>query len=118
MKRIPTAGIVATLSLLTLWTASPLAAQQAGDERRDPVTNRRISDNNDEPVVLNFNKVKISDTIDFIVETSENCWPMVAPGKPSHQMIGTYDELTKTDGAKPQRRRQMRPKDEADLSLS
>ncbi|HEX9780227.1 MAG TPA: biosynthetic-type acetolactate synthase large subunit [bacterium] len=59
----------------------------------------------DRPVVL-----------DFMVETDENCWPMVAPGKPSHQMIGTYESL-KTEGAKPQYRH-VPPEDEADLSLS
>ena len=54
--------------------------------------------------------------IDFVVEDSENCWPMVAPGKPSHEMIGTYEEL-KRDGAQPQYRHASK-EDEADLSLS
>ena len=54
--------------------------------------------------------------INFLVEETENCWPMVAPGKPSHQMIGTYDEL-KADEAKPQHRH-AGPEDEAELSLS
>ncbi len=54
--------------------------------------------------------------IDFQVEETEDCWPMVAPGKPSHKMIGTYEEL-KADGAKPQHRH-VPSTDEADLSLS
>lgn len=41
--------------------------------------------------------------LDFLVEESENCWPMIAPGKAHDQMRGTFDEL-KNDGGVPQRR--------------
>lgn len=55
--------------------------------------------------------------IDFLVEVEENCWPMIAPGKASSQMIGTYDELSK-DGGKAQPRRRMSAKERANISLS
>jgi thiamine pyrophosphate-dependent acetolactate synthase large subunit-like protein len=54
--------------------------------------------------------------IDFRVEDTENCWPMVAPGKPSHQMLGTYETLKGGD-AKPQYRH-VSPDEEAEISLS
>jgi acetolactate synthase-1/2/3 large subunit len=60
---------------------------------------------NDKPVLLEFR-----------IDQAENCWPMVAPGKASSKMLGTYDELVK-DGAVAQRRRLTATK-EADLSLS
>ena len=36
--------------------------------------------------------------IDFIVEDTEDCWPMIAPGKPHDQMLGTYETLKKEGG--------------------
>ncbi len=54
--------------------------------------------------------------IEFMIEKDENVWPMVAPGKPSHQMIGTYESL-KDNGAVAQPRR-LNSEDESDLSLS
>lgn len=54
--------------------------------------------------------------IEFMIEDDENVWPMVAPGKPSHQMIGTFDSL-KDNGAQPQHRK-IHSEDESDLSLS
>jgi acetolactate synthase-1/2/3 large subunit len=53
--------------------------------------------------------------IEFMVETAENCWPMIAPGKPHDQMLGTYAELSK-DGGVPQRRR-AEADEESKLSL-
>ena len=41
--------------------------------------------------------------IEFMVEEAENCWPMIAPGKPHDQMLGTYEAL-KQEGGVPQRR--------------
>jgi acetolactate synthase-1/2/3 large subunit len=55
--------------------------------------------------------------IDFVVEESEDCWPMIAPGKPHSEMLGTYESLKKQEGAIPQYRH-VKPEDEADLSLS
>ena len=54
--------------------------------------------------------------LDFIVEESEDCWPMIAPGKPHFEMLGTYESL-KQAGAVPQYRH-VKPEEEADLSLS
>ncbi len=53
--------------------------------------------------------------IECMVEEAENCWPMIAPGKPHDQMLGTYEHL-KQDGGIPQRRR-LSEDDEAKLSL-
>ncbi|MBI2104321.1 MAG: biosynthetic-type acetolactate synthase large subunit [Candidatus Omnitrophica bacterium] len=53
--------------------------------------------------------------VEFMVEPAENCWPMIAPGKPHDQMLGTYENL-KQDGGIPQRRR-LSEDDEAKLSL-
>jgi len=53
--------------------------------------------------------------IDFIVEESEDCWPMIAPGKPHFEMLGTFESL-KQEGGIPQYRH-VKP-EEADLSLS
>lgn len=53
--------------------------------------------------------------IEFLVEEAENCWPMIAPGKPHDQMLGTYENL-KQDGGIPQRRH-LSEDDEAKLSL-
>jgi acetolactate synthase-1/2/3 large subunit len=53
--------------------------------------------------------------VDFLVEVEENCWPMIAPGKPHDQMLGTYETLKK-EGGVPQYRH-TDPDDEAKLSL-
>ncbi|MBI3996582.1 MAG: biosynthetic-type acetolactate synthase large subunit [Candidatus Omnitrophica bacterium] len=53
--------------------------------------------------------------IDFLVEQKENVWPMIAPGKPHFQMLGTYAMLSK-DGGVPQHRRAT-PDEESKLSL-
>ncbi len=53
--------------------------------------------------------------IDFLVEKKEDCWPMIAPGKPHNQMLGTYEMLSK-DGGVPQHRRAT-PDEESKLSL-
>ena len=53
--------------------------------------------------------------IDFLVEKKEDCWPMIAPGKPHYQMLGTYEMLSK-DGGVPQHRRAT-PDEESKLSL-
>ena len=53
--------------------------------------------------------------IEFMVEESEDCWPMIAPGKPHDQMLGTHDVLVK-DGGVPQHRR-ADPDEESKLSL-
>jgi len=53
--------------------------------------------------------------IDFLVEESEDCWPMIAPGKAHDQMLGTYETLKK-DGGIPQHRH-AEPDEEAKLSL-
>jgi len=53
--------------------------------------------------------------IDFMVEESEDCWPMIAPGKPHDQMLGTFENL-KQDGGTPQPRHH-EPDEEAKLSL-
>jgi acetolactate synthase-1/2/3 large subunit len=53
--------------------------------------------------------------IEFMVEEAENIWPMIAPGKPHDQMLGTY-EMLKKEGGTPQPRR-AEPDEEAKLSL-
>ena len=53
--------------------------------------------------------------IEFVVEEAENCWPMIAPGKPHDQMLGTHDVLEQ-DGGVPQHRR-AEPDEESKLSL-
>ncbi len=53
--------------------------------------------------------------IDFLVEESEDCWPMIAPGKAHDQMLGTYETL-KGEGGIPQYRHR-EPDEEAKLSL-
>src|SRR3989338_7674859 len=62
--------------------------------------------------------MRVSDrptVIDFLVESKEDCWPMIAPGKPHDQMLGTYESL-KDAGGVPQHRR-ISPDEEAKLSL-
>jgi acetolactate synthase-1/2/3 large subunit len=53
--------------------------------------------------------------IEFMVEDAENCWPMIAPGKPHDQMLGTYEALQKEGGGVPQYRHH--EGEEAKLSL-
>ena len=53
--------------------------------------------------------------IDFMVEQSENCWPMIAPGKSHDQMLGTYESL-KGEGGVAQHRH-VEPDEESKLSL-
>jgi acetolactate synthase-1/2/3 large subunit len=53
--------------------------------------------------------------IDFLVEETENCWPMIAPGRAHDQMRGTFEEL-KHDGGVPQRRH-AQADEESKLSL-
>ncbi|MBI3324049.1 MAG: biosynthetic-type acetolactate synthase large subunit [Candidatus Omnitrophica bacterium] len=53
--------------------------------------------------------------VEFVVEESEDCWPMIAPGKPHDQMLGTYETLKK-EGGVPQYRH-AEPDEEAKLSL-
>ena len=53
--------------------------------------------------------------MDFVVEETEDCWPMIAPGKPHDQMLGTYETLKQAGGV-PQHRRSD-PDEEAKLSL-
>ncbi|MDP3723444.1 MAG: biosynthetic-type acetolactate synthase large subunit [Candidatus Omnitrophota bacterium] len=62
--------------------------------------------------------MQISDrptVIEFMVEEAEDCWPMIAPGKPHDQMLGTYESL-KQEGGIPQHRH-VEPDEEAKLSL-
>jgi acetolactate synthase-1/2/3 large subunit len=54
--------------------------------------------------------------IDFLVEKKENVWPMIAPGKPHFQMLGTYEMLSKEGGGVAQHRRAT-PDEESKLSL-
>ncbi len=42
--------------------------------------------------------------MNFLVDETEDCWPMIAPGRPANEMLGTYEELQK-DGAVPQPRK-------------
>jgi len=53
--------------------------------------------------------------IDFLVEESEDCWPMIAPGKAHDQMLGTYEILKKEGGVA--QRRMAEPDEESKLSL-
>ena len=50
--------------------------------------------------------------IDFRVDKNENCWPMVAPGKGSGEMLGRFEDLKKEGGVP-----QPRKADQGDLSL-
>ncbi len=54
--------------------------------------------------------------MNFLVEETENCWPMIAPGKPATEMLGTYESL-KEHGGTPQHRKFAEELPE-DLSLS
>ncbi|PIQ84055.1 MAG: acetolactate synthase, large subunit, biosynthetic type [Candidatus Omnitrophica bacterium CG11_big_fil_rev_8_21_14_0_20_63_9] len=68
------------------------------------------------PAIEQAQSVKDRPTvIDFLVEQKEDCWPMIAPGKPHFQMLGTYEMLSK-DGGVAQRRRAT-PDEESKLSL-
>jgi len=53
--------------------------------------------------------------MNFLVEETEDCWPMIAPGKPANEMLGTYETLTKEQGGTPQHRKFETPEE---LSLS
>jgi len=53
--------------------------------------------------------------IDFLVEESEDCWPMIAPGKAHDEMLGTYETLKQAGGV-PQHRR-VDADEESKLSL-
>jgi acetolactate synthase-1/2/3 large subunit len=53
--------------------------------------------------------------INFMVEQKEDCWPMIAPGKPHYELLGTYETLKK-EGASAQPRH-IAPDEEAKLSL-
>ncbi len=53
--------------------------------------------------------------IDFMVDKTENCWPMIAPGKAHDQMLGTYESLEKEGGQA--QHRHLDPDEEAKLSL-
>ncbi|MBI4437025.1 MAG: biosynthetic-type acetolactate synthase large subunit [Candidatus Omnitrophica bacterium] len=53
--------------------------------------------------------------MNFLVEETENCWPMIAPGKPANEMLGTYETLSKEEGGIPQHRKFETP---GELSLS
>src|SRR3989338_5990381 len=53
--------------------------------------------------------------LDFMVEETEDCWPMIAPGKSHDQMLGTYESL-KEEGRIPQHRH-VEPDEESKLSL-
>jgi len=53
--------------------------------------------------------------IEFMVEEAEDCWPMIGPGKPHDQMLGTYETLKK-EGGIPQYRH-AEPDEESKLSL-
>ncbi len=64
------------------------------------------------------NAMQITDrptVVEFMVDQTENVWPMIAPGKPHDQMLGTYEILSK-DGGVPQRRR-AEADEESKLSL-
>ena len=54
--------------------------------------------------------------MNFLIEESENCWPMIAPGKPANEMLGTYESLQK-EGGTPQHRK-FKEETPEDLSLS
>ena len=53
--------------------------------------------------------------IEFMVEETEDCWPMIAPGKAHDQMLGTSEALKKEGGIPQHRHRE--PDEEAKLSL-
>jgi acetolactate synthase-1/2/3 large subunit len=53
--------------------------------------------------------------IDFLVEESEDCWPMIAPGKAHDELLGTYETLQSEGGVA--QRRHVEPDEEAKLSL-
>ena len=53
--------------------------------------------------------------IDFLVEKKEDCWPMIAPGKPHNEMLGTYESLKGKGGIA--QHRHLSSDDEAKLSL-
>ncbi len=53
--------------------------------------------------------------VEFMVEQKEDCWPMIAPGKPHDQMLGTFETL-KEEGGVPQYRHR-EPDEESKLSL-
>ena len=53
--------------------------------------------------------------LEFMVEEAEDCWPMIAPGKPHDELLGTYESLRQAGGL-PQHRH-LDPDDEAKLSL-
>ena len=53
--------------------------------------------------------------IEFLVEQKEDCWPMIAPGKPHDQMLGTFETLKQAGGVPQHRHRE--PDEEAKLSL-
>ena len=53
--------------------------------------------------------------IDFMVEQKEDCWPMIAPGKPHNEMLGTYETLKKDGGLA--QHRHVAPDEESKLSL-
>jgi len=54
--------------------------------------------------------------MNFLVEENEDCWPMIAPGKPANEMLGTFEALQK-EGAVPQPRK-FKEETPEDLSLS
>jgi hypothetical protein len=53
--------------------------------------------------------------MNFLVEEEEDCWPMIAPGKPANEMLGTYEALQK-DGAVAQPRKFKDASEELSLS--
>jgi acetolactate synthase-1/2/3 large subunit len=53
--------------------------------------------------------------LDFLVEKKEDCWPMIAPGKPHYELLGTYESLKDKGGTA--QYRHLDPDDEAKLSL-
>ena len=53
--------------------------------------------------------------IDFLVEQKEDCWPMIAPGKPHDELLGTYEALKDQGGVA--QYRHLDPDDESKLSL-
>ena len=56
-----------------------------------------------------------ADTPSHTTGQMTDCWPMIAPGKPHDQMLGTYETLKK-EGGVPQYRH-AEPDEEAKLSL-
>ena len=53
--------------------------------------------------------------LEFMVEEKEDCWPMIAPGKPHNEMLGTYETLKKDGGLA--QHRHIAPDEESKLSL-